>query len=48
MQKTHRWTISLPPEMSRLARKVAAREHRTKSELVCEALLLYLAQEDRP
>ncbi len=41
MRVTRTWTISLPPEMSRLAQAVAAEEHRTKSELVREALRRY-------
>lgn len=42
------WTISLPPELSRLAQQLAHAEHRTKSELIREALRCYLEQRDRP
>lgn len=48
MRITRTWTISLPPEMSRLAEAAARQEHRTKSELIREALRLYLAQRSRP
>ncbi len=48
MRITRTWTISLPPEMSRLASEAAHAEHRTKSELVREALRLYLAHEGHP
>ncbi len=41
MRVTRTWTISLPPEMSRYAAQIAKDEHRTKSELVREALRLY-------
>lgn len=41
MRVTRTWTISLPPEMSRLAQALAIQEHRTKSELVREALRRY-------
>ena len=48
MRTTRTWTISLPPEMSRLAAAAARAEHRTKSELVREALRLYFAQGGHP
>ena len=48
MRATRTWTISLPPDMSRLAELLAGEEHRTKSELVREALRLYLAQRHQP
>jgi predicted transcriptional regulator len=48
MRVTKTWTISLPPGMSELAQEFAKREHRTKSELVREALRRYLAQRSRP
>lgn len=44
MRVTRTWTISLPPKMSRLAQQIAREEHRTKSELVREALRRYVAQ----
>ena len=48
MRITRTWTISLPPQMSELALVVAKQEQRTKSELVREALRLYLAQQGKP
>lgn len=44
MRVTKTWTISLPPEMSRLAQQIAREEHRTKSELVREVLRRYVVQ----
>jgi len=44
MRTTRTWTISLPPEMSLLADELAEQEHRTKSELVREALRQYMAR----
>jgi len=35
--------ITLPPELLKKAQKIAAREHRTMSELIREALRHYLA-----
>src|SRR3989338_7265054 len=48
MRVTRTWTISLPPDMSRLAQAVAAEEHRTKSELVREALRRYFGTRPQP
>jgi Arc/MetJ-type ribon-helix-helix transcriptional regulator len=48
MRATRTWTISMPPALSRLAAQLADEEHRTKSELVREALRFYLTQRDRP
>ena len=48
MRVTRTWTISLPPEMGRLAEALARQEHRTKSELVREALRRYLAERGQP
>ena len=48
MRTTRTWTISLPPEMSQLAQRLAKEEHRTKSELVREALRLYFAHRSQP
>jgi predicted transcriptional regulator len=48
MRTTHTWTISLPPELSRLAEQIAKAEHRTRSELIREALRLYMMQRDQP
>lgn len=43
MRISRTWTISLPPGMEREATQVAKQERRTKSELVREALRVYLA-----
>jgi len=48
MRITRTWTISLPPEMSHVAEAVARQEQRTKSELLREALRLYLSQRGQP
>ena len=48
MRVTRTWTISLPPQMSAQAQHVATQEHRTKSELVREALRLYFSTHGRP
>ena len=48
MRITRTWTISLPPTMSAQAQQVAKQEHRTKSELIREALRLYFAHRDEP
>lgn len=45
MRTTKTWTVSLPPQLGREAERAAKEENRTKSELVREALRLYL--EDR-
>ncbi len=42
MRVTRTWTISLPPPMEREAEQVARKEHRTKSELIREALRMYM------
>ncbi len=42
MPKTAKVTISLPEEMLKAADEAGAREHRTRSELVREALRWYL------
>ncbi len=42
MRISKTWTISLPPTLEREARLIARREHRTKSELIREALRTYL------
>lgn len=44
MRTTRTWTISLPPALSDQADDLAKAEQRTKSELVREALRVYLAQ----
>ena len=43
MRISKTWTISLPPGMEREATQAAKQERRTKSELVREALRVYLA-----
>ena len=43
MRISRTWTISLPPGMEREAVQAAKQERRTKSELVREALRIYLA-----
>lgn len=43
MRISRTWTISLPPHMEREANQIAKQERRTKSELVREALRVYLA-----
>jgi len=48
MRVSRTWTISLPPDMSRVAEEIARQEHRTKSELVREALRFYVAQRGVP
>jgi metal-responsive CopG/Arc/MetJ family transcriptional regulator len=42
VRTTKTWTVSLPPNLVREAERTAREEHRTKSELVREALRLYL------
>ena len=42
------WTISLPPAFAREAEEAGKREHRTRSELVREALRTYLAARALP
>jgi len=42
VRTTKTWTVSLPPKLVREAERTAREEHRTKSELVREALRLYL------
>lgn len=44
MRATKTWTISLPPKLVREAERTAKEENRTKSELVREALRLYLEE----
>lgn len=42
MRITKTWSISLPPRLVKEAEKAAKEEHRTKSELIREALRQYL------
>jgi len=42
VRTTKTWSISLPPKLEREAEKAAKEEHRTKSELIREALRRYL------
>lgn len=44
MRTTRTWTISLPPRLVREAERTAKEENRTKSELVREALRMYLEE----
>lgn len=44
MRATKTWTIALPPKLGREAERTAKEENRTKSELVREALRLYLEE----
>jgi len=44
MRTTKTWTISLPPGLVREAERSAKEENRTKSELVREALRMYLEE----
>ena len=46
-RKTDQWTISLPPLLSREAKKLAKKESRTQSELVREALRAYIERRQR-
>ena len=45
MRTTRTWTISLPPALVREAERAAKEENRTKSELVREALRIYLDEQ---
>ncbi|MGH7966349.1 MAG: ribbon-helix-helix protein, CopG family [Candidatus Binatia bacterium] len=44
MRATRTWTVSLPSQLSREAERTAQEEHRTKSEIVREALRFYLKE----
>lgn len=44
MRKTMTWTVSLPPGLVKKAERTAKEENRTKSELVREALRMYLEE----
>jgi CopG family transcriptional regulator / antitoxin EndoAI len=44
MRTTQTWTVSLPPNLLREAERTAKEEDRTKSELVREALRLYIEE----
>lgn len=43
MRETATFTVSLPPAMAKQVEKAMKAEHRTRSELVREALRMYLA-----
>lgn len=45
-RQTDQWTISLPPQLSRQAMKLARLESRTRSELIREALRDYIARKE--
>ena len=44
MRTTQTWTVSLPPKLIKEAERVAKEEDRTKSELVREALRMYIEE----
>lgn len=44
MRTTRTWTVSLPPGLVREGERAAKEENRTKSELVREALRMYLEE----
>ena len=44
MRTTRTWTVSLPPNLIREAERTAKEEDRTKSELVREALRVYIEE----
>jgi len=44
MRTTQTWTVSLPPNLLREAERIAQEEDRTKSELVREALRMYIEE----
>lgn len=44
MRTTQTWTVSLPPKLLKEAERTAKEEDRTKSELVREALRLYIEE----
>lgn len=43
MRETATFTISLPPAMAKLVERAMKAEHRTRSELIREALRFYLS-----
>ncbi len=47
MRPSHTFTVSLPPELAEQVDRLAAAEHRTRSELFREAFRRYLATQDR-
>jgi CopG family transcriptional regulator/antitoxin EndoAI len=44
MRTTQTWTVSLPPRLLKEAERTAKEEDRTKSELVREALRMYIEE----
>ena len=44
MRTTRTWTVSLPPKLVKEAERTAKEEDRTKSELVREALRMYIEE----
>lgn len=46
MRTTSTMTISLPPELAKQIRDVAAEDGRSRSELIREALLRYVEESD--
>lgn len=47
MRRTKVWALSLPPALAEKAEKLARKEHRSRSELVREALRQYIASRER-
>ena len=47
MRPSQTFTVSLPPELAEQVDRLAAAEHRTRSELFREAFRRYLASQDR-
>lgn len=46
MRKTKVWALSLPPALAEKAEQLARKEHRSKSELVREALRQYIVSRE--
>jgi CopG family transcriptional regulator/antitoxin EndoAI len=44
VRTTRTWTVSLPPNLVREAERTAKEENRTRSELVREALRVYIEE----
>ncbi len=44
MRTTRTWTVSLPPQLEREAERTAREEHRSKSDILREALRFYLEE----
>ncbi|MGQ9513266.1 CopG family ribbon-helix-helix protein [Thermodesulfitimonas sp.] len=46
MRRTKVWALSLPPALAEKAEELARKEHRSRSELVREALRQYIASRE--